>query len=184
MEKKAWLIILCFVVMIPLFGCSKSDEDNQSGQEQVEELTEDSENKEASQSQREEPISNEIEESVETDESVDVDLTKLSSTMVYSEVYNIIMVPDDYIGKTIKMKGFFRVYPSLETDAVYFAVVIPDATACCEQGFEFVLRGEHTYPEDYPTEDAEIEITGVLETYEEDGLEYFYVVADELVILE
>ncbi|WMI79812.1 hypothetical protein [Anaerotignum sp. MB30-C6] len=175
MGKKTWLIILCFVVMIPLFGCSKSDEDEQSSQEQVEELSED---KEAPQSQREESISN------ETEESVDVDLTKLSSTMVYSEVYNIIMVPDDYIGKTIKMKGFFRVYPSLETDAVYFAVVIPDATACCEQGFEFVLRGEHTYPEDYPTEDAEIEITGVLETYEEDGLEYFYVVADELVILE
>lgn len=33
----------------------------------------------------------------------DVDLTTLSSTMVYSEVYNMMCEPDRYLGKRIKM---------------------------------------------------------------------------------
>ena len=37
-------------------------------------------------------------------EDIDVDLTVLSSTMVYSEVYNM-MVSRKIIGKTVKMKG-------------------------------------------------------------------------------
>ena len=41
---------------------------------------------------------------------VDVDLTRLSSTMVYSEVHNIVYTPGDYIGKTIKMMGQFVYY--------------------------------------------------------------------------
>ncbi len=37
---------------------------------------------------------------------VDVDLTKLSSTMVYSEVYHLIYNPDDYIAKPLKWRQF------------------------------------------------------------------------------
>ena len=36
---------------------------------------------------------------------VDLDLTSMSGTMVYSEVYNIMSNPDEYIGKTIRMNG-------------------------------------------------------------------------------
>ena len=36
---------------------------------------------------------------------VDVDLTALSSTMVYSEVFNMLNTPENYVGKTIKMTG-------------------------------------------------------------------------------
>ena len=52
---------------------------------------------------------------------VDVDLTKLSSTMVYSEVYHLIYNPDDYIGKTIKMEGQFAYYENPDTKDQYFA---------------------------------------------------------------
>ena len=38
----------------------------------------------------------------------DVDLTTLSSTMVYSEVYNMMCEPDRYLGKRIKMNGSLR----------------------------------------------------------------------------
>ena len=41
---------------------------------------------------------------------VDVDLTQLSSTMLYSEVYNMVMSPEDYVGKTVKMNGQFAAY--------------------------------------------------------------------------
>ena len=103
---------------------------------------------------------------------VDVDLTKLSSTMVYSEVYHLIYNPDDYIGKTIKMEGQFAYYENPDTKDQYFACIIADAMACCSQGLDFVLAGEHTYPDDYPAPDTEITVTGTLEMYEVDGFQY------------
>lgn len=103
---------------------------------------------------------------------VDVDLTQLSSTMVYSEVYNMMVEPKDYIGKTVKMKGQFSVYEDQETGGAYFAVLIADATACCSQGMEFVLEGEKKYPEDYPKEGEEITVTGEFQIYQEGEYNY------------
>lgn len=105
-------------------------------------------------------------------DGIDVDLTKLSSTMVYSEVYNMMYTPGDYIGKTVKMKGQFACYEDPDTKALYFACVIADATACCSQGLEFVLRGENTYPDDYPGIGSEITVSGTFEVYEENGSKY------------
>lgn len=98
-------------------------------------------------------------------EDLDLDLTKLSSTMVYSEVYNMMNTPDDYIGKKVKMQGAFSVYEGEERN--YYACIIADATACCQQGMEFVRKGEHKYPEDYPELGDDITVTGVFETYYE-----------------
>ena len=105
-------------------------------------------------------------------DGIDVDLTKLSSTMVYSEVYNMMVSPDNYTGKTVKMNGAFAYYEDPETKAQYFACIIADATACCSQGLEFILTGEHTYPNDYPELNSEITVTGTFETYEENGYNY------------
>lgn len=35
---------------------------------------------------------------------IDVDLTQLSSTMIYAEVYNMMVTPDEYVGKTVRME--------------------------------------------------------------------------------
>ena len=67
-------------------------------------------------------------------------------------------------------------YEDTEKDVVYHACVIPDATACCAQGIEFVLAGEHSWPEDYPEEATDIIVTGRLETYEEDGYMFLHLV--------
>ncbi|MCR5784549.1 MAG: hypothetical protein K6G40_02765 [Eubacterium sp.] len=107
-----------------------------------------------------------------SEEGIDVDLTAMSSTMVYSEVYNMVTVPDDYIGKTVKMCGLFSVYEDEQSGKIYYACVIQDATQCCAQGIEFVLEGDYSYPEDYPEIGAEITVTGMFETYEEDGYLY------------
>lgn len=64
--------------------------------------------------------------------AIDIDLTKLSSTMIFSEIYNIMMNPTDYLGKTIRMEGTFKVYPIPELERNCYVVVVPDATACCE----------------------------------------------------
>ena len=109
---------------------------------------------------------------------IDIDLTALSSTMVYSEVYNMMVTPENYIGKTVKMRGQLEIAQPLDADGnpdpqrIYFSCVIADATACCAQGIEFVLAGEHKYPEDYPQPGAEITVSGTFRTYEEDGYIY------------
>ena len=87
--------------------------------------------------------------------------------MVYSEVYNMMMAPDDYVGKKIKMKGLLSVYYDAAADKTYFACIIQDATACCAQGIEFVLTDEYTYPDDYPETGEEICVAGTFETYTE-----------------
>ncbi len=105
-------------------------------------------------------------------EKVDIDLTELSSTLIYSEVYNMMMAPEDYIGKAVRMDGDFYTYYDEFLKQYFFACVIQDATACCAQGIEFVLAGDYTYPEDYPEEGSYIKVAGVFDTYE-DG-EYIY----------
>lgn len=45
-------------------------------------------------------------------EQIDVDLSSLSSTVVYSEVYNMMVGPEDYpeLGDTITVTGIFDTY--------------------------------------------------------------------------
>lgn len=110
---------------------------------------------------------------------VDVDLTQLSSTIIYSEVYNMMNTPKDYLGKTIKISGQYYAQFYEPTQQYYNYVLIADATACCQQGIEFVLSGEHTYPDDYPDNLSLISVTGVFSTYDELGVTYYYLAADE-----
>ena len=80
--------------------------------------------------------------------------------------------PDYYIGKPVKMKEQLAYYEDPDAKSQYFACIIADATACCSQGLEFILTGEHTYPKDYPEVGSEITVTGIFELYEENGLQY------------
>ena len=100
-------------------------------------------------------------------DGVDVDLTVLSSTMVYSEVYDMMYYPENYIGKSVKMKGMYAGYHDESTDKYYHACIIQDATACCAQGIEFEPIDDYKYPDDYPAEGQEVCVTGVFDTYEE-----------------
>ncbi len=114
----------------------------------------------------------------------DVDLTALSSTMVFAEVYNIMANPDDYMGKTIRMSGqYYASYDELFKKYYHF-VVIEDATACCQQGLEFTVIGETAYPQDYPPDGAIIELTGSFSSYEESGFTYYYIITDAVSVLQ
>ena len=112
----------------------------------------------------------------QTAQVVDVDLTKMSSTMVYAEVYNIMNEPKPYLGKTMKLRGEYYSNYIAETEQSYHFLLINDATACCEQGIEFVLDGEANYPQT----GEQVEIVGVFSDYQEDGVNYCHVVANDL----
>lgn len=110
------------------------------------------------------------ETAAKTAQSIDVDLTQMSSTMIYSEVQNMMLKPADYIGKTVKMQGAFSVSEIGENR--YFACIIKDATACCAQGIEFQWAGDHSYPADYPKDGSDITVTGEFTTYNEGQQQY------------
>lgn len=117
----------------------------------------------------------------EVDAIYDVDLTQLSATMVYAEVNQMVTVPTDYMGKTVKMNGQLRVMHNDELGTDYFFVVIADATACCSQGIEFIWdNGNKIYPDDFPTEYTEVVVTGTFSSYDELGTTYYYIDADAL----
>lgn len=140
--KKIIAIILALVLTLSFAACSKnSDKNENSNSKATTKITEST--------------------SAET-KSVDLDLTQLSSTLVYSEVYNMLITPDDYKGKIIKMKGQFNQYTDEETGKIHNAVIISDATACCQQGLEFELS-DKTNPNF--EQDTEITVVGTFDTY-------------------
>ena len=99
-----------------------------------------------------------------------VDLTTMNSTMIYAEVNNMVTTPEQYEGKTVKMRGTFAIYPGDNRN--YYACLIADATACCSQGIEFVLKGNYSYPDDYPDLGSNITVTGTFDTYMEGDTKY------------
>jgi hypothetical protein len=117
-------------------------------------------------------------------DAVDIDLTAMSGTMVYATVYKIMSKPKDYIGKTIRARGPYSAIYFEETGLHYHFVVIEDATACCKQGFEFVWKGNHAYPADYPAEETKIEVAGTFKSYEELGKTYYHLVVDEVALVQ
>lgn len=147
--KKIIAIILALVLTLSFAACSKNSDKNENSNSKATTKITESTTAEA--------------------KSVDLDLTQLSSTVVYSEVYNMLITPDDYKGKIIKMKGQFNQYTDEETGKIYNAVIIPDATACCQQGLEFELS-DKTNPNF--EQNTEITVVGTFDTYS-DG-EFFY----------
>ncbi|SFN67097.1 hypothetical protein SAMN04487831_102364 [Pseudobutyrivibrio sp. UC1225] len=130
----------------------------------------------------EEPEEDSAEEELKGDPSVDIDLTVLSATFVYSEVYNMVMEPEVYIGEKVKMEGTCSIYTDEKTGKVYYACIIKDATQCCAQGLEFTLDEEKYTQEDYPKEGDFITISGTFDTYSEGANKYLTVRDSELIL--
>ena len=101
----------------------------------------------------------------------DIDLTSMSSTVVYSQVYDMMYSPETYLGKTIRMRGRYTEYTNFDQSQFFPACVIDDATACCSQGIEFV-----TASGSYPKNGDEVTVEGVFCAYvdESDGQTYYH----------
>lgn len=74
-------------------------------------------------------------------ESTYRDMTGLSATVIYSEVFNMVADPQQYKGDRIKIKGALITYTDDKTGRQVKGCVIKDATQCCAQGFEVVGEG-------------------------------------------
>ena len=107
-------------------------------------------------------------ESVKKDGDVDYDLTVMGADMVYATVYQMMIDPKSYIGKSFKIRGNYYSSYSKDKDVYYHFCMIKDAAACCAQGLEILWADEKmNRHENCPEEDTLVTVEGVFETYEE-----------------
>ena len=185
--KRIFCLLLAACMTLSLCACEKGSEkdagnDTPSSDVEVSAPTESIPAPNEQETPDEQQTPEEPEQTQTSADGVDVDLTVLSSTMVYSEVYNMLYNdPAHYLGKTVKARGEFSIYQLvtdgvLQPDPVSYACIISDAAACCAEGMEFVLEGDYTYPDDYPELGAEIIVIGEFQSYEENGMTWYHLV--------
>lgn len=106
-------------------------------------------------------------------ETGELDLTGMSGTMLYTMIYNMMKQPDDYLGRTIRVKGQFSAYVDEKSGKSYYACYIADAAGCCAQGLEFLPADALAYPDDFPEPGTDISVRGELALMqEENGFQY------------
>ena len=116
--------------------------------------------------------------------AIDLDISKMSGVLAYSTVVNISESANEYMGKTVKIRGQYYATFYDETQKYYHWVVVGDETLCCRQGLEFVWDGDHRYPGDYPDNETDIEVVGVFGSYDELGRTYYFLTVDDIEILK
>ena len=119
----------------------------------------------------------------ETDEDgVDVNLSRLSMTMMQAEFLRILNDSDSFLGKTIRVTGTYDSIIYSRDNVSHYVIVIP-GDECCQMGFEFRRAGDYVFPDDYPEQNATIELTGTLDRYETVGMSFLYIDVIEFSVL-
>lgn len=193
MMKRLFCLLLAVCMAVSLCACGKDSEkvaenNTPSSDGEVSAPAEIIPTPDEQETQDEQQTPEEPEQTQTSADGVDVDLTVLSSTMVYSEVYNMLyFYPEDYYGKNVKMTGQFNVYQWVDESGIVadmpvaYACIISDATACCAEGMEFVLKDDLAYPDDYPELGTEITVIGEFQSYEENGVTWYHLVNARMV---
>lgn len=189
--KKILACIICLTLAFGVTACGKASDKDSNGDTKI---ISDAKNKqENSKSNTKKDVSKKEvagdagkgksskSKSKASSNKIDVDLNNLNANVVYAQVFQMMTEPDKFIGKRIRMSGQFNVYAAQEGNpsgvTEYYAIIIADAQACCQQGIEFVWPG-HTYPEGFPEVKSNASVTGIFEVYEENGKKYCRLVAD------
>lgn len=191
--KKILACIICLTLAFGVTACGKASDKDSNGDTKI---ISDAKNKqENSKSNTKKDVSKKEvagdagkgksskSKSKTNSNKIDVDLNNLNANVVYAQVFQMMTEPDKFIGKRIRMSGQFNVYAAEEGNpsgvTEYYAIIIADAQACCQQGIEFVWPG-HTYPEGFPEVKSNASVTGIFEVYEENGKKYCRLVADSV----
>jgi len=117
------------------------------------------------------------------DEIATLDLTILGSTMQSAEYGNMMRNPEAYRGTTIKARGSYMAIFSENDDRYFHFIVTKEGDICCQERFEFILNDKNAFPGDYPEEQAIIEIVGVFDSYNENGITRFFLDVEEINVL-
>ncbi len=171
LKWKKLLNIVSLTLVFALTSCGEDSgtfESNESGTEEL--SLEDIQNAMNKKNEKTAEKKDEVDPILGSPDDIDVDLTVLSSTMVLSQVYDMLSYPESYVGDIVKMDGQFTSYED-DTGRTIYACLIEDAAACCQSGFEFTWEAFED-PANIPEALTEIEVVGVFDTYSDGVFEY------------
>ncbi|KUO72494.1 MAG: hypothetical protein APF77_11960 [Clostridia bacterium BRH_c25] len=155
MRKKIKVILIFFISISVMFGCAGKN-DGVPAESAI----------------REQNAPAAVEEALEEE------IVEIKEKMFITQINDIYLNPDDYMGKKIKLEGFHTI---VEVDGETVHGVIRNGPGCCGNdgvaGFEFVWDGE------YPKDNDWLSVTGYLEIVNEDGIDYMHLNATELEVL-
>lgn len=168
-------LVLAFALAFALAGCSGGTAAPEGGEAAPAEpaaTAEAAAEQEASGGVADSDVVEVTDEAANTEvvEHVDeVDLTAMSSTMMFAEVVQMTRQPQMYDGATVTMRGGLMIFAIDEATGVgSYSCYVEDATKCCQRGIGFTI--------DEPLEDTsilvegtEVIIRGTFEIYEVDG---------------
>lgn len=103
---------------------------------------------------------------------IDFDLSNMNYNMISSITFEMLIEPEKYTDKTVKISGQF--YTEVEEEVRYYSAIIWDATLCCPAGMDFIPPATMIFPDDFPPEETQITVTGTLRENHEDGNLLFY----------
>jgi hypothetical protein len=92
---------------------------------------------------------------------------------------NIMRDPENYIGQTFKVSGAYSAFFWEQSGRYHHFVMVKGDEGCCPGAFEVIWSGNRSYPDDYPYEQAKIEVTGVFSSYKVQGNTLYYLAVDE-----
>ncbi len=95
-----------------------------------------------------------------------LDLTKMSSTMVYAQIFRMMTAPEEYEGNSIILEGTLARSDPAETGAQLYGCVVADATQCCFLGLEFE-PAEGSAAKALPPDGTAITVSGVFHSTED-----------------
>jgi uncharacterized membrane protein YcgQ (UPF0703/DUF1980 family) len=114
-------------------------------------------------------------------------IIEIKEKMFIAQTNDVYLNPEEYLGKTIKLEGLFKLERYAGNDPAY-CFVLRYGPGCCgndgNAGFEVAWDKWALEDNLYPNTDDWVEAIGVLKTYEEDGYPYLYIALSELTVLD
>ncbi|MDR1420045.1 MAG: metal ABC transporter permease [Treponema sp.] len=114
-------------------------------------------------------------------------VVEIKEKMFIAQTNDVYLNAEDYVGKTIRLEGLFKIEQYAGIDTPY-CFVLRYGPGCCgndgNAGFEVAWDKEISGEKPYPEIDDWVEASGELKYYEEDGYPYLYIALSSLKVLE
>ncbi|MDR1106121.1 MAG: metal ABC transporter permease [Treponema sp.] len=114
-------------------------------------------------------------------------VVEIREKMFIAQTNDVYLNAEDYVGKTIRLQGLFKIEQYAGIEAPY-CFVLRYGPGCCgndgNAGFEVAWDKESSEEDLYPEIDNWVEAEGELKYYEEDGYPYLYIALSSLRVLE
>ena len=74
-----------------------------------------------------------------------LDLTKLGTTMLYAQVFNMLMEAENFNGTKIKMNGIYYENKDVEQGPLFQCIIVTDVAGCCSAGLDLLKSNDLSY---------------------------------------